>query len=130
MILYTTIGTNNLQRSLKFYGALFGEMGLEQCFLDDTSASWGRKDDASVARFSIGYPFEGQATSGNGTMTAFRIAQPASVDRLHALSIQNGGRDEGAPGYRDHYSGGPYAAYVRDPDGNKLAFISYPPASP
>ena len=125
MILYTTVGTGDLTRSLRFYDPLFSEMGLERCFLDDMSASWGRKDDVSVSRFSIGYPFQGQATAGNGTMTAFRVDTPANVDRLHATALAKGGSDDGAPGYRARYGGGPYAAYVRDPDGNKLAFISY-----
>ncbi|MGE6582094.1 VOC family protein [Vreelandella aquamarina] len=34
--------------------------------------------------------------------------------------------DEGAPGFRPQYGEGFYAAYVRDPDGNKLAFVVYP----
>jgi catechol 2,3-dioxygenase-like lactoylglutathione lyase family enzyme len=125
MILYTTVGTNDLPRSVGFYDALFREMGLEQCFLDDTSASWGRKDDETVSRFSVGYPLKGYSTAGNGTMTAFRIDEPARVDRLHEIALTGGGSDDGAPGYRAHYSGAPYAAYIRDPDGNKLAFICY-----
>lgn len=125
MISYTTVGIADLARSLRFYGPLFAEMGLDQCWLDATSASWGRKDDASFTRFSIGYPFDGDPSVGNGTMTAFLISEPARIDRLHELALLNGGSDDGAPGRRPHYGGGFYGAYVRDPDGNKLAFICY-----
>ncbi|HEV2509004.1 VOC family protein [Bosea sp. (in: a-proteobacteria)] len=125
MIIYTTVGVDDLARALRFYDPLFAEMGLEQCWLDATSASWGRKDDPSVSRFSIGYPFEGEASAGNGTMTALRADNPAQVDRLHRLSLCNGGKDEGGPGHRPRYGGDFYGAYVRDPDGNKLAFICY-----
>lgn len=124
MISYTTVGVNDMPRALKFYGPLFEEMGLDQCFLDRASASWGRKGDASFARFSIGYPFDGQsASAGNGTMTAFLIDAPYRIDRLHGLALANGGKDDGAPGRRPHYGGSFYGAYVRDPDGNKLAFV-------
>lgn len=115
MILYTTVGVSDLGRSVSFYGALFEVIGLDLCFLDESSASWGRKDDPSVSRFSIGYPFEGRATAGNGTMTAFRIPNAAMVDRLHALALRHGGSDEGKPGRRPHYGGGFYNGYVRDP---------------
>ena len=126
MICYTTVGVNDLPRALEFYGPLFAEMGLDQCARDATSASWGRKGDAAFTRFSIGYPFDGKpASAGNGTMTAFLIGDPAQVDRLHALALRNGGSDEGAPGRRPHYGDRLYAAYVRDPDGNKLAFLCY-----
>jgi len=123
MILYTTVGVSDLDHSVKFYGALFGVMGLDLCFLDQSSASWGRKDDPDVTRFSIGYPFEGRPSSGNGTMTAFRIPAADLVDRLHALALKHGGRDEGKPGRRPQYGATYYNGYVRDPDGNKLAFI-------
>lgn len=125
MILYTTVGVSDLDQSVKFYGALFDVMGLELCFLDQTSASWGRKDDPEVTRFSIGYPFEGRTSPGNGTMTAFRIPSAEMVDRLHATALDHRGRDEGAPGRRPQYGAAWYNGYVRDPDGNKLAFICH-----
>lgn len=101
-------------------------MGLDQCFLDQTSASWGKTGDASVTRFSVGYPFDGRpASAGNGAMTAFLVDTPATIDRLHGLALSHGGSDDGAPGRRPRYGGSFYGAYVRDLDGNKLAFICY-----
>lgn len=47
------------------------------------------------------------------------------IQQLHALALSHGGTDEGAPGLRPHYGEGFYSAYVRDPDGNKLAFVYY-----
>lgn len=127
MILYTTVGVSDLKASVRFYDAIFGLLGLDRCFLDQTSASWGRKNDPDFARFSIGYPFEGNASVGNGTMTAFRVSDPASVDRIHRAALESGGHDEGKPGRRPHYGGDFYGAYIRDPDGNKLAFICSAP---
>lgn len=126
MIGYTMIGTNDLIKSLRFYDPLMAAMDLDQCWRDGQSVSWGKRADETIHRFFVGYPFDGKAaTAGNGGMTAFLFDNAAIVDRLHALAMQNGGSDEGAPGPRPHYGAGFYGAYVRDPDGNKLAFVCY-----
>ena len=131
MIAYTMVGTRDLARALAFYRPLFALMELEVCWKDDASMAFGKRDDLSVPRFFVGYPFDGdQATAGNGCMTAFRLDAPGQVDELYRLAMANGGSDEGAPGYRPQYSEGFYAAYVRDPDANKLAFVVYPKADP
>ena len=52
-------------------------------------------------------------------MVALEAADQAQVGRLHAIALEQGGSDEGAPGPRG--DGGFYAGYFRDPDGNKLA---------
>jgi len=126
MIGYTMVGTNDLGKSIRFYDPLFKEMGLDVCWRDEQMISWGRPDEPGYPRFFTGYPFNGNAANaGNGTMTAFLIDHPQTIDRLYRLAMQNGGEDEGAPGLRPQYSASFYAAYVRDPDGNKIAFVHY-----
>ena len=126
MIGYTMVGTKNLDRAIGFYDPIFARMGLTQCFKDEQVLFWGDKADVSVPRFAIGYPFDGgKASIGNGAMTAFLIKEKAIIDNLYALAIANGGTDEGAPGLRPQYGEGFYTAYVRDPDGNKIAFVCY-----
>ncbi|WP_349289695.1 VOC family protein [Pseudomonas aeruginosa] len=66
-----------------------------------------------------------EARPGNGTMTALLTESPALIGRLFELALENGGTDEGSPGPRPEYGTGFYAAYVRDPDGNKLAFVYF-----
>jgi len=41
----------------------------------------------------------------------------------HVRALAHGGSSEGAPGLRPQYTPDFYAAYVRDPDGNKLAAV-------
>lgn len=126
MIGYTMVGTRDLDRAVRFYDPVFTEMGLKQCYKDEQTAFWGGKTDVNSPRFATGYPFDGGAAGvGNGTMTAFLIDNAAKIDALHGIAIAGGGMDEGAPGLRPDYGKGFYAAYVRDPDGNKLAFVCY-----
>jgi catechol 2,3-dioxygenase-like lactoylglutathione lyase family enzyme len=126
MIGYTMVGTNDLTRSVRFYHPVFSEMGLDQCWRDDQSASWGKTSDENYPRFSTGYPFNGkEANVGNGTMTAFLFDNTDMIDRLYQIAMREGGTSEGEPGFRPQYGDGFYGAYVRDPDGNKIAFVCY-----
>lgn len=126
MIGYTMVGTKDLDRSLRFYDPLFSAMGWDQCWRDEQLASWGDKDNETTPRFFTGYPFDEQpAGVGNGAMTAFLAEGSAMIDRLYEIAIRMGGSDEGGPGFRPQYGEGFYGAYVRDPDGNKLAFVCY-----
>jgi predicted lactoylglutathione lyase len=69
-------------------------------------------------------PFDGApATAGNGSMVALRAKNWLQVGAFHAAALANGGTSEGNPGLRLQYNPDFYAAYVRDPDGNKLAVV-------
>lgn len=126
MIAYTMVGANDLTRARAFYEPLMREMNLQVRWDGDGQIGWGRPDDETVPHFLIGRPFNGEpATVGNGVMTAFIQPMPAQVDVLYGLAMANGGSSEGQPGLRPQYGPGFYAAYVRDPEGNKLAFVCY-----
>ncbi|MFX8031943.1 VOC family protein, partial [Acinetobacter baumannii] len=69
-------------------------------------------------------PFDGGAPApGNGPHAALLAPNRAAVDAFHAAALANGGSCEGTPGLRPHYHAHYYAAYVRDPDGNKLQAV-------
>jgi len=127
MIGYTMVGTKDLSRAKAFYDPLFKLMRLSLCYEDAQVASWGDKDDETVPTFFVCYPYDGKpAIVGNGTMTAFRVERASEVDKLYEMAIRGGGADEGKPGFRpESYGDKFYVAYVRDPDGNKLAFTCY-----
>ena len=118
MIGYVTLGTNDLDRAIEFYDALFGSIGIGR-FMEEPGyfVAWGPGPDApSVAATK---PHDGKpATVGNGVMVALYLDGPDQVDALHAKALALGGRDEGAPGPRG--DSGFYAGYFRDLDGNKL----------
>ena len=118
MIGYVTVGTNDLPRAAKFYDAIAAEMGTGRMMEFDSFIAWGTPGGS--AGIAATAPFDGQpATVGNGVMVALEAADQAQVGRLHAIALEQGGSDEGAPGPRG--DGGFYAGYFRDPDGNKLA---------
>jgi catechol 2,3-dioxygenase-like lactoylglutathione lyase family enzyme len=133
MFAYVCLGSNDLARSAKFYDATLGVLGYRRC---DTSAEsetswngwlgWGTYEQEGAVQDALWIctPFDGQpASAGNGGMIALRAASWRDVQVFHAAALTHGGTSEGAPGLRLVYNPDFYAAYVRDPDGNKLAVV-------
>ena len=126
MIGYVTVGTNDLEKAAKFYDAIAAEMGVGRMMEFETFIAWGKWDGG--AGIAATKPFDGNVASvGNGTMVALEAKDRDQVQRLYDIALANGGSDEGEPGPRgepDENGMLFYAAYFRDPDGNKLnAFL-------
>lgn len=123
MLLDLTLGTNDLQRSIRFYDAIFSILCVDRLEDDDGWAGWGKSNDDGVSLW-LCPPFDGKAaTSANGSMLTFSAKNAAQVRAFHGAALANGGTDEGAPGIRARYSPDFYVAYVRDPDGHKLCAV-------
>ncbi|MBU8976114.1 MULTISPECIES: VOC family protein [unclassified Lysobacter] len=67
------------------------------------------------------------ATATTGVHVAFVAATRKAVDEFHAIALQHGARDNGAPGLRPHYHPNYYGAYVIDFDGNNLEAVCHSP---
>ena len=121
MIGYVTLGTNDLKKAAEFYDKIAAEMGIGRFMESDTFIAWGSAGGG--AGLGLAKPFDGKPMSvGNGVMVALAAKDKAQVDRIYKPALSLGGTDEGAPGPRGE--GGFYAAYFRDPEGNKLnAFV-------
>jgi catechol 2,3-dioxygenase-like lactoylglutathione lyase family enzyme len=123
MIAYSTLGVNDMDRATAFYDAVFAPLGAERNTTSPTWTGYLRPGDKTM--FFLTRPFDrAAATHGNGTMLAFLAADRTAVDAFFAAAMAHGGADEGPPGVREGMNPVFYAAYVRDPDGNKLcAFV-------
>ena len=132
MLSYVCVGTNDLPRAIRFYTAAFAPLAMPRCATGDPewdriSAGWGTYKNGGAEEFAfwVGTPFDKRdASVGNGSMIAFHATSWQAVDEFHAAALAHGGSSEGAPGLRAHYAADFYAAYVRDPDGNKLCAVS------
>ena len=126
MQLYTSLGTNDLPRAIRFYDAVFAVLGQPRLpGWTENSAGWGTEPDYGTG-FWVCKPFDGNTASvGNGTMIAFPVPSAAKVRQFYSAGLRHGGADEGQPGLRDRYGPDFYVAYLRDPDGNKLSCFCY-----
>ncbi len=132
MIGYITLGTNDLAKARAFYDGLLGSMGAKRMmeFPDEQGGFtlWGTAGDKPGIALTM--PQNRQpAVPGNGNMAALALATRARVDALHALALELGGCCDGPPGLRgDEGPQAFYAAYFRDPEGNKLCAFRMGPA--
>ena len=121
MIGYVMLGADDLERAWAFYDALAAELDAPRMMEWPGAVAWAPRDGKGVG-IGVGRPFDGApATVGNGVMVAFQARDKDQVRRLHDIALAHGGTCEGPPGPRGE---GFYAAYFRDPQGNKLnAFV-------
>ena len=116
MLGYCTVGTNDLEASAAFYDPIAQMLGHARILETDRTIAWGTPGKGAM--FSVIKPRdEKEATVGNGTMWGLDAASDELVERIYNHAIANGGSDEGPPGERSEQF---YAAYFRDPAGNKL----------
>ncbi|MEH6493535.1 VOC family protein [Halopseudomonas sp.] len=132
MFSYMTLGTRDLQRSIAFYDPVMAALGIQRCATPGEEADWQgwagwglyRDKGAEELALWLCEPFNGQPPSaGNGSMVALKAGNWSQVRAFHAAALANGGSSEGEPALRPQYNPDFYSAYVRDPDGNKLAAV-------
>jgi catechol 2,3-dioxygenase-like lactoylglutathione lyase family enzyme len=126
MLSYLFIGANDVERSAAFYHAILTPLGYQHDHEEhDCFYLPGAADKSNgPGSVHIAKPFNGEpATAGNGMMPAFRAESRQQVDQIYKAGLANGGSDEGAPGTREAYTPDFYVAYLRDPEGNKLALF-------
>ncbi|APG90116.1 VOC family protein [Sinorhizobium americanum] len=122
MLLYVTVGTNDLERAGAFYDPVVATLGFRRQRWDETEIGYGADGDVRV-RFWVVTPFNREpATCGNGVSIALVAETRSAVDAFHAVALASGGTDEGAPGLRPFHAHF-YGAWVRDLDGNKIAAV-------
>ena len=121
MFSHVMVGSNDVERSKKFYDALFEK---EAAVDDKGRLAYRRKG----AVFMVTKPIDGQlACHANGGTIGFAYETPKEVDAWHRRGVEAGGTAcEDPPGIRENAFGKLYLAYLRDPDGNKLCGLHRP----
>lgn len=129
MFSHIFIGTNNFEKALQFYTPLMEALGNLPRFCDRERpwAGWQSHPDARPL-FLLGAPNDGERhQAGNGQMVAFLARDRAAVHTAYRRAMENGGSSEGEPGLRPDYHAHYYAAYFKDPDGNKICVVCHDP---
>lgn len=129
MFNHVMVGSNDIERSKRFYDAVLGELGAGEPFRDKAGSGHTRLFYRHAgSTFCISEPINDEpATAANGGTIGFACDSPEQVQAFHDVAVAHGGEScENPPGPRDSSIGTMHLSYVRDPDGNKLCAIYRP----
>jgi len=123
MFSHVMVGSNDIERSKRFYDAVLGVLGASEPARKENRTGQIRLfylHEGGI--FCVTEPINGEsATFANGGTIGFKCMSPEQVRQFHDVAVAHGGTSiEDPPGMRDGNLGAMYLAYVRDPDGNKL----------
>jgi catechol 2,3-dioxygenase-like lactoylglutathione lyase family enzyme len=125
MIDHVSVGVADLDRAARFYEAALAALGLSRVVTRPATIGFGK----AYPEFWINLRQDMAAIPPeSGTHICLRAKTTAEVDAFHAAALNAGGRSDGAPGLRPHDRVKYYAAFVRDPDGNRIEAVTFPQA--
>ncbi|MEH6570204.1 MAG: VOC family protein [Halioglobus sp.] len=122
MIGYVTIGVNDMERAKAFYTSLLADLDATVQADMGRIAFIGTSMDAPMLAVCVPYD-EKDPQPGNGNMFAINPGTKEDVNKMYQKALDLGATCDGEPGQRiaDMF----YGAYVKDLDGNKLAFYNF-----
>jgi len=123
---HLSIGVKSLDRAGEFYDAALAPLGYVRVMNHPRAIGYGPSGFKGEAPFAILDAGAEAAPPGRGFHLAFAAPSAEAINLFHAAALASGGQDEGAPGIRQHYDPGYYAAFVRDLDGHRLEAVFWP----
>ena len=129
MFSHVMVGTNDIERSKRFYDAVLATLGAGEPIRNKAKTGherlFYRHEGTS---FCVSQPIDDKpATVANGGTIGFKCDSPEQVKAFHDAAVAHGGQTiEDPPGLREGPAGALYLAYVRDPDGHKLCALYRP----
>lgn len=123
MFTHVVVGSNDIEKSRKFYDAAFGALGIDGVVMGDRLVY-----RTGAGTFMVTKPVNGEpACFANGGTIGFAMKDGEQCKAWHDAGVANGGTTcEDPPGVRDLGTMKVHLAYMRDPDGNKLCGMASP----
>jgi len=123
---HVSITVRDLARALPFYDAIFAVIFLQKIYEKDGAVGYGTRNRSGDDGHSYLSIYQSAAAAPDRRRHwCFRAASAAQVRAFHAAGLAAGGRDAGAPGLRSHYHPSYYAAFLEDPEGNRIEAVTH-----
>ena len=122
MIDHVSVGVSDLERAARFYEQALSPLGLSRLVSRPATVGFGK----SYPEFWINLRAEMTLQRDSGVHIALRAKSTGEVDAFHAAALNAGGGSDSAPGLRPHDRVRYYAAFVIDPDGNRIEAVTFP----
>jgi catechol 2,3-dioxygenase-like lactoylglutathione lyase family enzyme len=122
MIDHVSVAVRDLQVSTRFYESVLAPLGFSKLETRPATVGFGK----SYPEFWINLRGDMAAVApASGAHVCFRARNAEMVDAFHAAALVAGGADDGAPNLRPQHGDGYYAAFIRDPDGNRIEAVTF-----
>jgi catechol 2,3-dioxygenase-like lactoylglutathione lyase family enzyme len=123
MIDHVSVGVSDLDRAAQFYEQTLAPLGLSRLVTRPTTVGFGK----NYPEFWINLRADmARVPDESGVHICLRARSTGDVDTFHAAAVSAGGRSDGAPGLRPHDRVRYYAAFIVDPDGNRIEAVTFP----
>ena len=122
MIDHVSVGVSNLERAARFYELALAPLGLSRLVTRPKTVGFGKSYPAFWINFRADMA---PVAPESGVHICLRAKSAADVDAFHTAALNAGGRSDGAPGLRPHDRVRYYAAFVIDPDGNRIEAVTF-----
>ncbi|CCE06161.1 conserved hypothetical protein [Bradyrhizobium sp. STM 3843] len=123
MIDHISVGVGDLDRAARFYEATLAPLGLARLVTRPATVGFGKAYPEFWINLRAGMP---RVAAESGAHICLRAKTTAEVDAFHAAALEAGGSSDGAPGLRPHDRVRYYAAFILDPDGNRIEAVTFP----
>ena len=123
MIDHISIGISDLERSARFYELTLAPLGLAKLVTRPATVGFGKRYPEFWINLRPGMP---PVAADSGSLICLRAKSESEIDAFHEAALGAGGRSDGAPGLRPHDRVCYYAAFIRDPDGNRIEAVTFP----
>jgi catechol 2,3-dioxygenase-like lactoylglutathione lyase family enzyme len=123
MIDHISVGVSDLDRAARFYEATLAPLGLSRLVTRPATVGFGKAYPEFWINLRAGMKTVGPES---GVHICLRAKSVAEVDAFHAAALNAGGLSDGAPGLRPHDRVRYYAAFIVDPDGNRIEAVTFP----
>ncbi|HEV8261040.1 MAG TPA: VOC family protein [Burkholderiales bacterium] len=121
---HVSITVRDLNLARQFYDAIFKVLGVRKVYDREDAIGYGtrnRKDDDAHSYLSI--YLSSAASADPRRHWCFRAQSAAQVRAFHSAGIAAGGIDAGAPGLRTDYHAAYFAAFLADPEDNRIEAV-------
>jgi len=123
MIDHISVGVSNLEHSARFYELALAPLGLVRLVTRSATVGFGK----GYPEFWINLRADmAQVAPDSGVHICLRAKSTGEIDAFHAAALDAGGQSDGVPGLRPHDRVRYYAAFIRDPDGNRIEAVTFP----
>jgi catechol 2,3-dioxygenase-like lactoylglutathione lyase family enzyme len=122
MIDHVSICVRDLEQAARFYEAVLAPVGYRKLRVQAHSVGFGKRYPEFWINLRATMP---SRSPESGSHVALRAATAHAVDAFHAQALAAGGTCNGPPGARPQYSAGYYAAFICDPDGNRIEAVTF-----